>query len=98
MPQLGARKRDAMKPQRVTMDEFCVKCKCKLFIAKAGREVIDLITRGGRPYRVMSGDVLECPECGMQVVTRFGAVTMQHSHAFKERVERAREMGALEVV
>jgi len=81
-----------------TRDEFCVKCRRKLFVATAGQEVIELVAPGGKPYKQMSGDVLECPGCHCQVVTRFGKVTAQHDKDFDERVELAKFRGVLEVV
>jgi len=80
------------------MDEFCVKCRRKMRVAKAGQEVIELTARGGKPYKQMSGDVLECSQCHYQVVTRFGKVTAQHDEGFMDRVISARSIGCLEVV
>jgi hypothetical protein len=82
---------------RETMDEFCVKCRRKLRVAKVGQEVVELVAEGGKPYKCISGDVLECPECGCQVVTRFGKVTMQHDEAFLAYVDAAYTIGCLEV-
>ena len=59
---------------------------------------LSLVGVGGKPYKCMSGDVLECPKCGHQVVARFGEVTAQHDDGFAEAVESARAEGALEVV
>ena len=81
-----------------TIDEFCVKCKRKMRIAKVGQEVVELVASGGAPYKHMDGDVLECPSCHCQVVTRFGKVTMQHDTDFEERIQSARTIGCLEVV
>ena len=80
-----------------TMDEFCWTCDRKLFVAKIGQDVIELTERG-EPYKVMSGDMLECPKCGLKVVTRFGNVTAQHEADFDRRVESARDNGCIEVV
>ena len=80
-----------------TIDEFCVKCKRKLFVSKAGQEVIEL-TEKGEPYKHMAGDVLECPKCGLQVVTRFGTVTPRHDPEFDKLVLSARKIGYLGVV
>jgi ferredoxin len=81
-----------------TIDEFCARCCRKMRVAKVGQEVIELIERGGKPYKHMCGDVLECPECHCLVVTRFGKVTAQHDEGFEERVESARIIGFLGVV
>jgi len=82
-----------------TIDEFCVKCRRKMFVARIGVEVIELTSvLGGKPYKHMGGDVLECPRCHCQIVTRFGKVTMQHDEDFEERVESARLGGFLAVV
>ena len=67
-----------------TMDEFCVKCRRKMFVAKVSQEVLELTERGV-PYKHMCGDVLECPECHCQVVTRFGEVTAQHDEDFADK-------------
>lgn len=67
-----------------TTDEFCVKCRRKMRLAKADQEVLE-ITEKGVPYKLMTGDVLECPECHCQVVTRFGPVTMRHDEDFLDK-------------
>lgn len=79
------------------MDEFCVKCKRKLFVEKVGQEVLELVAPNGSPYKHMTGDVLECPACGLQVVTRFGKVTGAHEKDFSKQVASARQIGCLEV-
>jgi len=83
----------------MTTDQFCVKCRRKMRVAKAGQEVLEL-TEKGVPYKLMTGDVLRCPECDYDVVARFGEVTAQHNDDFKERVARLRSLGygLLEVV
>jgi len=81
----------------MNIDEFCAGCGRKMFLAKTGQEVLEL-TEKGRPYKLMTGDVLECPECHCLVVTRFGEVTPRHDPRFTEAVQKARIAKALEVV
>ena len=82
-----------------TIDEFCVRCKRKMRVAKVGQEVLELTERG-EPYKLMSGDVLRCPECDYEVVSRFGRVTPCHEEGFDEKVQGWRDLGfgLLEVV
>ena len=75
-----------------TIDEFCVKCRRKMRVAKAGQEVLEL-TEKGVPYKLMSGDVLRCPECDYEVVSRFGEVMAMHEEGFAERVQKLRDLG-----
>jgi len=77
-----------------TRDEFCVKCRRKMHVAKVGQEVLEL-TEKGTPYRLAAGDVLECPKCGYQVVTRFGKVTPHYEAGFNELVGRLRRRDLL---
>ena len=83
----------------ITVDEFCVKCRRKMRVAKAGQTVLEL-TEKGVPYKLMSGDVLRCPECDYEVVSRFGSVMAKHEKGFDARVKQLRELGfgLLEVV
>jgi len=82
-----------------TIDEFCVSCRRKMRVAKVGQEVLELDERG-EPYRLMTGDVLRCPECDYKVVTRFGNVMARHDKGFAESVAELRRLGIglLEVV
>jgi len=75
-----------------TMDEFCVKCGRKMFVAKVGQEVLEL-TEKGAPYKLMTGDMLECPECHCQVVIRFGKVTFHYEEGFDDKVQGWRDLG-----
>ena len=81
-------------------DEFCVRCRRKMRVAKAGPAVLELTAAGGIPYKLMQGDVLRCPECDYEVVSRFGGVTAKHEKGFDARVKQLRELGfgLLEVV
>ena len=83
-----------------TIDEFCVKCQRKMRVAKKGQEVLELTAKDGRPYKLMSGDVLRCPECDYEIVSRFGEVMARHEKGFDERVRGLRGLGfgLLEVV
>ena len=78
-------------------DIFCVKCKRMLKPHKNGQEVVEL-TEKGKPYKVMQGDVLACPKCGLQIVPRWGRPTCRHEADFSKRLRQARKDGALEVV
>jgi len=81
-----------------TIGEFCVKCRRKMRVVKAGQEVLELTATGGRPYKLMSGDVLRCPECDYEVVSRFGKVMAMHEEGFDDKVRGVRRFGLLEVV
>jgi hypothetical protein len=78
-------------------DIFCVKCKRMLKPWKNGQEVIEL-TEKGEPYKVMQGDVLAYPKCGLQIVTHWGRPTCRHEADFPFRLRQARTAEALEVV
>lgn len=69
-----------------------MKCRRKMRIAKVGQEVLEL-TEGGVPYKLMTGDVLRCPECDYEIVTRFGNVLASHDKGFAESVGRLRDLG-----
>jgi len=76
-----------------TIDEFCVRCKRKMRVAKVGQEVVELTAKDGKPYKLMTGDVLRCPECDYEVVSRFGKVTAMHEEGFDEKVAELRRLG-----
>ena len=82
-----------------TIDEFCVKCRRKMRVAKQGQEVIELDEQG-EPYKLMRGDVLRCPECDCEVVSHFGSVAQRRDKGFAEEVAELRRLGIglLEVV
>lgn len=75
-----------------TIDEFCVKCRRKMRVAKQGQEVLEL-TEEGEPHKLMTGDVLRCPECDYEVMTHFGRVTASHDKGFGESVAELRRLG-----
>ena len=51
------------------MKEICVKCNKQLKVVKVGVNVVERAEFGD--YRLWAADLLECPNCKHQVVSRF---------------------------
>lgn len=61
----------------------CVDCQTYYATRKTGVFVLETY-EDGRPYQVWRADLVECPDCGKQVVTGFGqqSVSTQHESEF----------------
>ncbi|MCW3991209.1 MAG: hypothetical protein NWE79_00740 [Candidatus Bathyarchaeota archaeon] len=79
--------------------EACFDCLVRLKVHKVGVRVIELDGEGA-PYKLWHADVMECPSCGRKLVARFAEypAVQQGEPGFNERVEKARQQGALEVI
>jgi hypothetical protein len=44
----------------------------------------------GRPYKVWQADLLECPDCGFQIITGFGQqpLAVKHHPDFDSELQR----------
>jgi len=52
----------------------CVKCQIKLKIKRNGVHVVETFgVDSDEPYKLWRADLWECPDCGAQVVSGFGA-------------------------
>ena len=50
---------------------ICVNCRVSLRCEKTGVDV-EAMT-GQMPYQIWSGDLFECPSCGIRVISGFGS-------------------------
>lgn len=66
----------------------CVKCRREMRCNKNGR-VLEIVS-GGFPYQLWSGDEYVCPECGAQVITRYGGecIAQHYGSDDPDRYER----------
>jgi len=67
----------------------CVQCQTYLATRKTGITVLETF-EDLRPYKVWQADLLECPDCGFQVVKGFGlqAVATHHEPDFEQELQR----------
>ena len=49
----------------------CVKCQTYFAVEKNGVFVTETFDDGVTPYKVWRADLLQCPDCGAQLVTGF---------------------------
>jgi len=67
----------------------CVTCQTYLATRKNGIVVLETLD-DGRPYKVWQADLLECPDCGFQIITGYGQRPMaEHYQAgFDSELQR----------
>ena len=73
--------------------EQCALCERDMCVAKTGQEVLELTAKGGRPYKLLTGNILRCPECDYDIVAQFDGVIMQHDKGFGDQVAALRRLG-----
>lgn len=54
------------------MANLCVKCQARYELIKAGVTVIETSGNPPQAFRIWNADLLGCPICGNQMITRFG--------------------------
>lgn len=57
----------------------CVECQTYYAAKKNGVNVLETL-EDGTPYKVWHADLLECPDCGKQVVKGFGSQALSVKH------------------
>ena len=67
----------------------CVGCKTYFRPRKNGVYVLETMEDYGTPYKIWMADLYECPDCGNQLITGYGANPVsEHFHAaFEEWLE-----------
>jgi len=67
----------------------CVSCQTYLATRKCGVVVLETFD-DGRPYKVWRADLLECPDCGFQIITGYAAQPLaeQHEPGFDSELQR----------
>jgi len=67
----------------------CVQCQTYLATRKTGVTVLETF-EDRRPYKVWQADLLECPDCGFQVVKGFGMqpIAICHQPDFEKELQR----------
>jgi len=78
----------------------CVKCQCELRVKENGVGLLDMFNPSDKPepqpYQIWDADLLECPKCGLEVVTQFGDSPMaQHweeNNHLAKTIERYRRV------
>lgn len=57
-------------------------CQCGRFMqCKRNSVTVEELLENGEPYKLWDADLWECPECGSQVITGFGARSIaEHWH------------------
>jgi len=49
---------------------ICVKCKCEMVVHKVGIATL-FVDQFNNPMEIRAGDIVKCPICGMEIITRF---------------------------
>lgn len=60
------------------LKEICVKCQTEMRVEIIGVLVIEMAEFG--PYKVWGADLMKCPGCGCEVVTRFSDKPIRQDH------------------
>ena len=76
----------------------CVSCLIEYRVARVGVNVL-FLDGNGEPCQLWSGDVLECPACGNQVIFRWGdhAYAAAYQEDFADCVATAKQVGCITV-
>lgn len=67
----------------------CVQCQTYLATRKTGAVVLETY-EDGRPYKVWHADLLECPDCGFQIIKGFAMqpCAVSHEPDFEKELQR----------
>ncbi len=70
-------------------ERACVSCQTYFAARKNGVVVLETMD-DGRPYKVWQADLLECPDCGFQIITGFGLqhIAVHHEPGFDSELQR----------
>jgi hypothetical protein len=73
--------------------ELCVKCQAQYLPKKTGVNVIETAGNPPVPMRTWVADLLGCPVCGAELISRFShEPTMErHEHGFESHLKQVRE-------
>jgi hypothetical protein len=63
------------------MKPICVRCQVQYQIKSIGTTVVDMFQNPPQPYKLWSGDLLECPGCGNLIV--YGMPTQSFAAHFE---------------
>jgi len=69
----------------------CVSCGHELQVATVGVLAIELYQHNSKPYKAWNADLLECPTCGLQIVSNFGNEPIAMHEACLPEIEFAQE-------
>ena len=76
------------------MREVCVPCKIEMRVDEVGVAVLEMATFSGRvgPYKLWIADMMKCPRCGHQAVTRFAdfPIAEHYQPNFEQRLAQTR--------
>ena len=76
----------------------CVKCHLEFRPARIGVVVVELYTRDQVPYRMINGDVWQCPGCGAEIIVNYGTNSLyHHDEGFEDRLEHIPKSNRVDV-
>ena len=68
------------------MKPVCRSCDKEYVVSRVGVAVLETMT-GGLPYKLYLGDMLQCPECGHEIIHGFGNPIGHFDGRFDERLK-----------